>query len=81
MRRLASQFRRTDEQLPSDDMEVPDSLKMNRQETTSAKNNPLPPQGRKKYRDCAQRIVNIVAQYDTTELLDYLRGLAHNYNF
>ena len=39
-----------------------------------------PPPSRPAYRDCSERIVSIVTQYDTTDLLDYLRGLAHNYN-
>jgi len=40
---------------------------------------PLP--GKKKYRDCAERIKRIVARYDNIDLIDYLRGLAHNFNF
>ena len=39
------------------------------------------PLGRKKYRDCAQRIARIVSQYGQIDTLDYLRGLAHNFNF
>lgn len=48
---------------------------------------PAPP-GRKKYRDCAERIRRIVLTYDNqwlqndhNRLLQYLRGLAHNYDF
>lgn len=40
-----------------------------------------PPLGRKKYRDCAQRITRIVEQYGQIDIVDYLRGLAHNFNF
>jgi hypothetical protein len=36
---------------------------------------------KKKYRDCAQRITQVVGSYIQLDLLDYLRGIAHNYNF
>lgn len=49
---------------------------------------PQPP-SKKKYRDCAQRIRNIVSRYNNDWLQDdqedvlinYLKGLAHNYDF
>ena len=41
----------------------------------------MPPQSRKKYRDAAERMVNIVQQYGHIELLEYLRGIVHTYNF
>lgn len=37
--------------------------------------------GRRRYRDCAQRIQTIVNDYENRDVLDYLRGLAQNYNF
>ena len=40
-----------------------------------------PPPGRRKYRDCAGRIRGIVDQYGQIDTIDYLRGLAHNFNF
>lgn len=40
-----------------------------------------PPPGRLRYRDCAKRILQIVNDYANREIMDYLRGLAHNYNF
>lgn len=40
-----------------------------------------PPRGRRQYRDCAARIQRIVNDYANRELIDYLRGLAHNYGF
>jgi hypothetical protein len=40
-----------------------------------------PPAGKKKYRDCAARIQRIVAQYDDLDPIDFLRALAHNFNF
>jgi len=40
-----------------------------------------PPAGRRRYRDCAERIQRIVNDYANRQTLDYLRGLAHNYNF
>lgn len=40
-----------------------------------------PPTGKKKYPDCAKRIERIVATYDQVDLIDYLRGLSHNFNF
>lgn len=33
---------------------------------------------RRKYRDCARRILHIVEHYNDRHILDYLRGLAHN---
>jgi hypothetical protein len=39
------------------------------------------PPPKKKYRDCAQRIIQVVSSYNQQNLLDYLRGIAHNYNF
>jgi hypothetical protein len=39
------------------------------------------PPPKKKYRDCAQRITQVVGSYSQLDLLDYLRGIAHNYNF
>jgi hypothetical protein len=49
---------------------------------------PLPPD-KKSYRDCAARITRIVGRYNHEwlndgqhhGLIDYLRGLAHNYNY
>lgn len=41
--------------------------------------NGAPP--RKKYKDCAIRIKNIVADYENRPLIDYLHGLARNFNF
>ena len=40
-----------------------------------------PPQGRRRYRDCAERIERIVNDYANRDILDYPRGLAHSYNF
>ena len=40
-----------------------------------------PPAGRRRYRDCAERIQRIVNDYANRQTLDYMRGLAHNYNF
>ena len=40
-----------------------------------------PDEGRRAYRDCAQRILNIVNQYDNYSTLDYVNSLAHNLNF
>lgn len=39
------------------------------------------PPGKKKYRDCAEQIMQKVNEYDQIDLLDYLHGLAHNYDF
>ena len=49
---------------------------------------PLPP-GRRRYRDCAERISRIVGRYiheclndgQRDGLMNYLCGLSHNYNF
>ena len=38
----------------------------------------LPPVQRAKYRDCTQRIANIVHNYANRHILDLLRGIAHN---
>lgn len=38
-------------------------------------------QPRKKYKDCAAKIKAIVAQYENWPIIDYLRGLGHNFNF
>ena len=40
-----------------------------------------PDEGRRSYRDSAQRILNIVNQYDNYSTLDYVNNLAHNLNF
>ena len=37
--------------------------------------------GRRVYRDTAERIKTIVLDYAHRPLLDYLRGIAHNFNF
>jgi hypothetical protein len=37
------------------------------------------PVGKKKYRDTASRIQTIVSQYADTDVFDYLRGVAHNF--
>lgn len=39
------------------------------------------PPAKKKYRDCAERIRRIVAQYENRDLIEYLRGVAHNFAF
>ena len=39
-----------------------------------------PPPSRKVYRDTAQRILSIVRDYANRDLLDYLQGLAHNFD-
>ena len=41
----------------------------------------VPPPPKKKYRDLNSRIVNIVGRYGLTPGMDYLRGIAYNYNF
>ena len=33
---------------------------------------------RRKYRDCARRILHIVENYNNRHVIDYLRGLAYN---
>lgn len=40
-----------------------------------------PPTMKKRYRDSSKRIQRIVSDYSNRNLLDYLRGLAHNYGF
>ncbi|ESN98187.1 hypothetical protein HELRODRAFT_177435 [Helobdella robusta] len=40
-----------------------------------------PPPSKKVYRDTAVRIKRIVQDYDNRDRMDYLRGLAHNFNF
>lgn len=40
-----------------------------------------PPPSKKVYRDTAVRIQRIVQDYDNRDRMDYLRGLAHNFNF
>ena len=40
-----------------------------------------PDEGRRAHRDCAQRTLNIVNQYDNYSTLDYVNSLAHNLNF
>ncbi|KAF0699420.1 Uncharacterized protein FWK35_00038709, partial [Aphis craccivora] len=37
-----------------------------------------PPAKKKKYRDVARRIENIVSMYDERDLDEYLIGIAHN---
>jgi hypothetical protein len=39
-----------------------------------------PPAGKRTYRDTAERIKEIVADYEKRPLLDYLRGIAQNFN-
>nr|XP_004227365.1 uncharacterized protein LOC101242881 [Ciona intestinalis] len=40
----------------------------------------LPPR-KKKYRDAAERLRRVVSDYPNREMLDYLRGVAHNIGF
>ena len=40
-----------------------------------------PPRKKKKYKDTALRIQTIVNDFENRELLDYLRGIAHNLSF
>ena len=39
-----------------------------------------PPVSRKVYRDTARRIEDIVKDYENRNILDFLRGIAHNFN-
>ena len=39
-----------------------------------------PPVSRKVYRDTAQRVQDIVKDYENRNILDFLRGIAHNLN-
>ena len=36
---------------------------------------------RKKYRDCAERLFRVVANYQKNNVLEFLRGVAHNINY
>ena len=36
---------------------------------------------RKKYRDCAERLFRVVANYEKNNVLEFLRGVAHNINY
>ena len=38
----------------------------------------LPPAGKKKFKDCAERLKRVVAEYGKRPNMDYLRGIAHN---
>lgn len=40
-----------------------------------------PQPSKRKYRDCARRIKNIVDQYNPDNILDYIRGIAHNISY
>lgn len=39
-----------------------------------------PPKSRKIYRDTAQKIEDLVYDYENRDLIDFLRGIAHNFN-
>jgi len=39
-----------------------------------------PPAPRKVYRDTAQRVEDIVKEYANRNILDFLKGIAHNFN-
>ncbi|KAL3874752.1 hypothetical protein ACJMK2_037723 [Sinanodonta woodiana] len=41
---------------------------------------PIQPQ-KKRYRDAAPRIKKIVETYKEIDMMDYLRGLSHNFSF
>lgn len=58
-------------------------LEQNRNEVTLEQHlagQPAAPK-KKKYRDCDVRIATIVARYEDTGSIDYLRAVAHNFNF
>ena len=38
----------------------------------------LPPAGKKKFKDCAERLKRVVAEYGKRQNMDYLRGIAHH---